>query len=111
MFDLIVIVVIAALAFPVIAIVALIKTIGLRDQARRLELRVATLEGQIRLAGDEAQYGQRAPPPSPADAPVVSPPPPPSVSQAPPPIPAEASPAAISSVPLAPAPPASPSPQ
>jgi len=108
MFDLIVIVVIAALAFPVLAIVALVKTIGLRDLVRRLELRVATLERQIRPAGDEAQYGQRAPSPSPADAPVVSPPPPPSVSQAPPPIPAEASPAAISSVPLTPLPPASP---
>ena len=37
MFDLITILVIAALAFPVLAVVALIKAVGVGDLVRRLE--------------------------------------------------------------------------
>src|SRR5579863_1519252 len=102
MFDLIVIVVIAALAFPVLAIIALIKTIGLTDLVRRLELRVATLERQLTLLGTVPKYDEGVQSASPTAAPVESPPPPPPISQAPPPIPAEASAALIPPVPPAP---------
>ena len=88
MFDLIVIVVIAALAFPVLAIIALIKAIGIGDLVRRLELRVATLEHRLTQAGGLPQRDQ--PVSSPAAAPI-EPPPLPHESQVPPPIPPEAS--------------------
>ena len=111
MFDLIVIVVIVALAFPVLAIVALIKTIGVSDLVRRLELRVATLERQRTLADDVSRYDGRVPSPPPAAAPVETPPPPPATVQAPPPVPVVASAAPAASVPLTPAPAALPSSQ
>jgi len=111
MFDLIVIVVIAALAFPVLAIVALVKTIGVSDLVRRLELRVATLERQRTLADNVSRYDGRVPSPPPAAPPVETPPPQPAMAQAPPPVPAEASAARAASVPLTPAPAALPSSQ
>jgi len=108
MFDLIVIVVIAALAFPVLAIIALIKAIGIGDLVRRLDLRVATLERQLTLAGELPRQDQ--PVSSPAPAPI-EPPPPPRESQVPPPLPPAASPAPVTSVPVSPAPTPSASPQ
>ena len=61
MFDLIVIVVIAALAFPVLAIVALIKAIGAQRLVRRLELRVASAGAQQALAGTRRDMMRRVP--------------------------------------------------
>jgi uncharacterized membrane protein len=108
MFDLIVIVVIAALAFPVLAIIALIKAIGIADLIRRLELRVATLERRLTLGDDLPRQNQ--PVSSPAAAPSGPPPLPPEF-QAPPPMPPEASLPPATSVPVSPTPTLSASPQ
>jgi uncharacterized membrane protein len=90
MFDLIVILVLAALAFPVVAIVALVKAVGLRDLVRRLESRVATLEQRLMAAGDVSPQGRPVTAPPQAAAPAEftpTPPPPPAPAAAPPPLP------------------------
>ncbi len=104
MFDLIIILVIAVLAFPVLAVIALIKAVGVGDLARRLEQRVAALEHRLSLAGELPR-----PAPSPPAAPVESPPLPPE-AQAPPPLPPEVSAAPATSVPTSTAPATSPQP-
>lgn len=93
MFDLIVILVLAALAFPVIAVVALVRVVGLRTHVLRLDSRVRALEAG--LVPREAVSPQApatfaaAPPPvtAPVEAPLPPPlpplPPPPSVPQTP----------------------------
>ncbi len=105
MFDLIIILVIAALAFPVLAVVALIKAVGVSDLVRRLEHRVAALEHRLSLTGALPR-----PAPSPPAAPVEPPPLPPE-AQAPPPLPPEVSAAPAASVPASPAPAPAASPQ
>ena len=62
------------LSFPIIAIVALVKTIGLSDRLRQLELRFADLEA--RLAGATVAVAPAAAPPpqaAPEPAPVAEP--------------------------------------
>jgi len=105
MFDLIIILVIAALAFPVLAVIALIKAVGAGDLVRRLDQRVAALEQRLSLAGELPR-----PAPSPPAAPVEPPPLPPEV-QAPSPLPPEVSAAPATSVPASPAPAPAASPQ
>src|ERR1700677_1660120 len=95
MFDLIVILVLAALAFPVIAVVALVRVVGLRTHVLRLDSRVKALEAGLvpREAGSpQAPATFAAAPPSvtaPVEAPLPPPlpplplPPPPSVPQTP----------------------------
>ena len=83
MFDLFVMLMIAALAFPVIAVISVIALVkGIRDGnvIRRLELRVANLERQL-----AAQIGLAAAPARP-----LTPPPVPSPAEQPPPLPAAA---------------------
>jgi uncharacterized membrane protein len=114
MFDLIVILVLLALAFPIIAIIALVMVVDLRGLVRRLEQRVRMLEHAV-PPGATATRAAPATPPAPAppqpapqptseSATAAEPPgsPPPSTPPPPPPPPA--------SVPIAPAPPSSPSP-
>ncbi len=102
--SLIVWIVLAVLAFPVIAVVALVKAVSLRGLLRDLERRMATLERRLAPAAAAAPQSIRAEdaPPRPQDGlppepaqPAPSPPTPPSP---PPPTPARAS------VPLSPAP-------
>jgi uncharacterized membrane protein len=92
------------LAFPIIAIVALVKAVGAGDQLRRLDARLAGLERRV-SAGLAPAAAAPEPPPSPA-APVAEPvPPKPAEPAAPPPERASAI-AAVS--PIAPPPPAAP---
>ena len=102
--DFIVIIVLIALAFPVIAIVALVQASSLGGVVRRLELRVITLERTVAASAT----GAATPPPAsaPVARPVPTPPPPapavtPTERAAPPPVPPAAQPA--SAVPRAPA--------
>ena len=102
--DFIVIIVLIALAFPVIAIVALVQASSLGGVVRRLELRVITLERTVAASA----AGAATPPPAaaPVAAPVPTPPRPapavtPTEPAAPPPVPPAAQPA--SAVPRAPA--------
>jgi hypothetical protein len=101
MYDWIIVLAVAVLAFPVIAIVALVKVLGLGDLVRRLDNRVAALERRPAPAGELAPEAPRqAGLPQPAAriettaAPTAPPPPP----RPPPPPPVEAS------VPTTPAP-------
>jgi uncharacterized membrane protein len=102
--DFIVIIVLIALAFPVIAVVALVQASSLGGVVRRLELRVITLERTVAASA----AGAATPPPAsaPVARPVPTPPPPapavtPTERAAPPPVPPAAQPA--SAVPRAPA--------
>jgi uncharacterized membrane protein len=100
-FNWIVLVVLAALAFPVIAIVALVKAIELRSLLQRLDLRVMMLERRLAPA-DLLPPQQTAPqhtPPPPQAAAQAEPPPPPS----PPPQPISVPPSPVS--PALPSPP------
>jgi uncharacterized membrane protein len=112
MFDWIVILVLLALAFPIIAVIALVMVVDQRGVLRRLEQRVRMLEH----AAPPGAAPARAPaaPPRPAPEPVPQPaaaaespgsPPPPSPHSAPPPPPSRPP-----SVPITP-PPSSPPPQ
>ncbi len=117
MFDSIVILVLLALAFPIIAIIALVNVTSLSGVVRRLEQRVLTLEHAATARPAPAQPAAAAPPPlrptpqpdsrSAAAAeprpPPASPPPPPPFAPSPPP--------SATSVPATPAPPSSPPPQ
>jgi uncharacterized membrane protein len=113
MFDLIVVLVLLALAFPILAIVALVMVVDLRGLVRRLEQRVVMLEHARQPSAVPAQTAAAPPvPPRPEPQPVTRPttaaeppgrPPPPPPS-APPPSPPPAS------VPITPAPPSSPAP-
>ena len=94
------------LAFPIMAIVALVKSVGLGEQLRRVETRLATLE---------RARGAPAPGVSEQQAPVITPAPPtpPPISEpmaapiAPEPAaPSEPEPAIAASAPIAPGPPA-----
>ena len=73
MFNLIVVLVLAALAFPVIAVIALIKVMELRDLLRRLDLRVVMLERHLAPAdlSPPETAPQLAPPPPQAAAPAT----------------------------------------
>ena len=85
----------ALLAFPIIAIVALVKSVGLREQLRRLEARLAAIERS--MSAPAAGPVTAAPTPSPSFAPIPaiaeapsSPepePPPPAPPSAAPPLP------------------------
>jgi uncharacterized membrane protein len=99
MFDFLFIIVLALLAFPIIAIIALVKVIGLRQLVIRLGLRIETLEHALAARGG-AQQAAAVQPPSPAAPPAVAPAPAPAA-------------AAIQPVPdtAAPGGPAAPSPQ
>ena len=105
MFHLVIVLVALALAFPVIAIVALVKVLAFGSLLQRLELRVLALERHLAPVGVSPVQAepQPAPPPPQAAAPV-EPPPPPTPS---PPAP---SPPQPTSVPPAPVPRPSPLP-
>jgi uncharacterized membrane protein len=111
MFDLIVILVLLALAFPVIAIIALVMVIDLRGLVRRLDQRVMTLE-HMPPRRDTAPARAEATPTAAQAAPSAPPPPrqtaatfePPASTSPPPPSPPP------TSVPISP-PPSSPPPQ
>src|SRR3954447_6242485 len=102
------------LAFPIIAIVALVKSVGLGEQLRRVETRLAALE-RARVAPAPGVSEQQAPVETPA------PPAMPPISEpmaapiAPEPVaPSEPEPAIATSAPVAPpptAPPAAPAPR
>src|SRR5262249_62181080 len=97
------------LAFPIIAIVALVKSLGLVAQMRRLETRLALIESTIAVpssppagvtpgvppppapAAEEARAtSETAPPPPKAQPPPAPPPPPPpQAATRPPPLPLE----------------------
>ncbi len=47
------------LAIPIIAIIALVMAVGLRDQLRRMQARLAALEGRLAAAPPAPQTGQR----------------------------------------------------
>ena len=47
------------LAIPIIAIIALVMAVGLRDQLRRMQARLAALEGRLATAPSAPQTGQR----------------------------------------------------
>lgn len=91
MFDGLVIIVLIALAFPVIAIVALVQASSLGTVVRRLEQRVSVLE-RATAAVTAAAAPSPAPSPPPAAAPAALPPaplpPPQTEPAAPPPMPA-----------------------
>ncbi len=89
MFDLIVILVLAALAFPVIAIVALVRVLGLSGLVLRLDSRVSALERELvrREAVSPPAPAASVPPPLPVDTPLEAPAAPPSPPPAPPPPP------------------------
>ena len=113
MFDLIVVLVLLALAFPITAIIALVMVVDLRGLVRRLEQRVRMLEhaapprAAAARATPEAYPAPAAPQPAPQPAPeptaAAEPPGPPPPSAPPPPPPP-------ASAPIAPAPPSSLSP-
>jgi uncharacterized membrane protein len=98
MFDLIVILVLLMLGFPVIAIIALVQASTLRGLVVRLDARVATLERVLELRGSAA------PPPQPAA--VAAPSPDATTAPAPPPTPQAET--AVVPPPLPPSPPAPP---
>jgi uncharacterized membrane protein len=116
MFDLIVILVLLALAFSIIAIIALVMVVDLRGLVRRLEQRVRMLEhaappGAATAGSTPETHAAPAPPqlaPRPASEPATAaePPGPPPPSAPLPPTP----PPPPTSVPIAPALPSSPSP-
>ena len=94
------------LAFPIIAIVALVKTISTGDRLRGLEARLANLE--LRAIGAPGGAPAAVPPPPPAPAPVEpeqAPPEPPPIPVEPPPPPPPAPPPIPSSQPATSAPP------
>ncbi len=68
MFDLIVILVLVALAFPVVAIVALVMVLSLRGLVARLDERVRSLEHGLTLFETAAARAAAAPTPAPAPA-------------------------------------------
>ncbi len=78
MFHLVIVLVALALAFPVIAIVALVKVLAFGSLLQRLELRVLALERHLAPVGVSPVQAepQPAPPPPQAAAPVEPPPPP-----------------------------------
>jgi uncharacterized membrane protein len=78
MFDLIAIIVLLVLAFPIIAIIALVQAASLRGTLVRLEARVGTLERG--LAAREPRESQPPPAAAPAAAPAPAPAPPPQTS-------------------------------
>ena len=101
MFDGIVIIVLIALAFPVIAVIALVQASSLGGVVRRLEVRVIGLERAIAAFG--AGTAPAPPPAAPVAAHIPTPPPPASVQTepiVPPPVPPVA--LAASAVPSAP---------
>jgi uncharacterized membrane protein len=112
MFDLLVVLVLLALAFPVIAIVALVMVLSLRNDFARLDGRIRTLELDrtprpavaARAAGGPLQV---PPEPAPARAPEPAPSPEsqptPAAAAAPPPLPPQLPPS-IPSAPAAPPP-------
>jgi uncharacterized membrane protein len=102
MFDGIVLLVLIALAFPVIAVVALVQASSLGGLVRRLEGRVNALERAIAASG--ARTAAAAPPATPVAAPVPTPPAP-QPPQSPQPAPVQAE-----SVVPPPVPPAGPTP-
>jgi uncharacterized membrane protein len=104
MFDpTIVLIVLAVLAFPVIAVVALVKAIGLRDLVASLERRTETLERRLAPAG--APPPQTVAEPAPARPQTVAP-----AESSPPPSPPQPPPSPPASVPLSPTPAFSPPP-
>src|SRR5579872_253743 len=112
MFDGIVIIVLIALAFPVIAVIALVQASSLGGVVRRLEVRVIGLERAIAAFG--AGTAPAPPPAAPVAARIPTPPPPAPVQTepiVPPPVPPVAP--AASAVPSAPmrAPSSSPPPR
>src|SRR5580700_1490509 len=108
MFDnLIVILVLLALAFPIIAIIALVIAIDLRGAVRRIEQRVRMLELGAPPAAAATRVATAAPPqPTPPPAPHAAA----ATAQAPapPPSPPPPPPRPPTSVPIAPAPPSAP---
>src|SRR6266852_3992445 len=83
------------LAFPIVAIVALVKSVGLGDQLRRVDARVATLERRIAAGPAPSAAGAEPPRPAPAS-PIAEPPvekPAPPVAAASPIAPPQAAPA------------------
>lgn len=101
MFDGIVIIVLIALAFPVIAVIALVQASSLGGVVRRLEVRVIGLERAIAAFG--VGTAPAPPPAAPVAARIPTPPPPASVQTepiVPPPVPPVAP--ATSAVPSAP---------
>jgi uncharacterized membrane protein len=98
MFDLIVILVLAALAFPVIAIVALVMVLSLRNELARLAGRLRALELE-RTPREAVAVPAPARPPTPAAAPAPEQPPEPTATPAAPP-PIAASGAAAAPPPL-----------
>jgi uncharacterized membrane protein len=115
MFDLIVVLVLLALAFPIIAIIALVNVTSLSGVVRRLEQRVRMLEhaappGAATAGATPETHPAPAPPqlaPRPASESATAAEPPGSPPPSPPPPPPPPPPA---SVPTATAPPSSPSP-
>jgi uncharacterized membrane protein len=93
--DFIVVIVLIALAFPVIAVIALVRVSSLGGAVRRLELQVIALERAVAASG--ARAAAPPPPAAPVAAPVPTPPPPPTAAPiepaAPPPMPPSAPPA------------------
>jgi uncharacterized membrane protein len=110
MFDLIVILVLAALAFPVIAIVALVMVLSLRNEFARLAGRLRALELE-RPPREAVAAPALARPPTPAAAPAPERPPEPAATPAaPPPIAASETAAAPPPLPSHLPPPAPPAP-
>ena len=74
-FDLLAILLLAALAFPVIAIVALVMTISLRDLVRRLDARLGNVERELahRVTAPAQITAVVAPEPQPPAAPATAP--------------------------------------
>src|ERR1700704_3362032 len=98
------------LAFPVMAIAALVKTVGLGEQLRRVEVRLAALE-RVGAAPTAGLSEQRAPAESPAPttppiAEAIAPPAAPSAAE--PAAPSEPEPVIAASSPVAPPPPTAP---
>jgi uncharacterized membrane protein len=102
------------LAFPVMAIAALVKTVGLGEQLRRVEVRLAALEraGTASRPGVSEQRAPAEPPAStmpPTAEPITAPPiPPPAAIAAEPAAPREPEPVIAASSPIAPPPSAAP---
>ncbi len=107
MLDGIVILVLIALAFPVIAVVALVQASSLGGIVRRMEGRVNALERAIAASGTRAA----ATPPPAAPAPIPAPPPqsPPAPAQTEPAVPPPVPPAAPATIAAPSAPPRTPS--
>ncbi len=100
--GLILIAVVLVLAFPVIAIVALVKALGAGDKLRRFEERLTLLEQRGLAAPPAAPAPIVAPTPAPEPVSVPVPPPPPAVAEpVPPPPPPAAVPASAAPEPTA----------